>query len=123
MIALTAATPMAAVIIEPENLLRMMVSCCPELRYRDGSAQRPKSVASSLSCIERIGLRPCGAQEGSCCRIQRSVTCAQPTPGLPCRVRRQSYLAQRSLGEQPAIWQRSKTPTTTDIVDLCPRAG
>jgi hypothetical protein len=49
MIALTAATPMAAVIIEPENLLRMMVSCCPKLRYRNGSAQRPKSVASSLS--------------------------------------------------------------------------
>jgi hypothetical protein len=48
MIALTAATPMAAVIIEPENLPCMMVSSCPEVRYRNGSVQRPKSVASSL---------------------------------------------------------------------------
>jgi hypothetical protein len=48
-----AAAAMASVIIEPENLLRMMISFCLAARYRNAMTINPKPVPPAIGCCQQ----------------------------------------------------------------------
>jgi hypothetical protein len=57
MTALTPAATMATMIIEPENLSRMMVSFCPEVSCWNGLLQRDSPSHSAGRIVAFFGIR------------------------------------------------------------------